>query len=306
MGIGLNSAHLIARHLDKLGDLSDKKILTLGVQDCHFTYQELLAFFRRHSIPHVSLSENDIELTDGFKWLTEHERKPYKNCIHQRTFFRMLGFTWANIYAIDGSAYEGADFVHDLNRPIDTALEARFDLVFDGGTIEHVFSVKDSLFNLSRMCKLGGLVININPADNINHGFINLNAEIYRNFFGINGYDQIDLKYISFPVHPEIAKRHYIEFATKSFQSLTPFYATLVYSVVKKLKDMPLTVPNQGLYDSLWDEAGDGYQGAIGSSRKTLSSWVRASVRNIVDRHFLLCFIVRSYLTKAKGTKTLL
>src|SRR4051794_39715241 len=55
------------------------------------------------------------------------------------------------IVALDASDYEAADLVHDLNEPVPRDLHGRFSLVFDGGTIEHVFDVATVLRNYMAM-----------------------------------------------------------------------------------------------------------------------------------------------------------
>lgn len=52
--------------------------------------------------------------------------------------FKSLGAR--SIAALDASAFEGAKFVHNLNQPVGNELKQRFDLVYDGGTLEHVFN----------------------------------------------------------------------------------------------------------------------------------------------------------------------
>src|SRR4051812_23647278 len=52
-------------------------------------------------------------------------------------FSRMLGAKKS--VSMDVSDYEGAEIVHDLNLPVSKELHERFDLVIDGGTLEHVF-----------------------------------------------------------------------------------------------------------------------------------------------------------------------
>ena len=42
---------------------------------------------------------------------------------------------------------------------------SRYDVILDIGTLHYVFSIKDSLFNLSRMCKVGGVIADFNPVD---------------------------------------------------------------------------------------------------------------------------------------------
>ena len=40
--------------------------------------------------------------------------------------------------SLDITDFEGATVIHDLNKPVSEELKARFDVVFDGGTLEHV------------------------------------------------------------------------------------------------------------------------------------------------------------------------
>src|SRR5262245_2106369 len=54
----------------------------------------------------------------------------------------------------DNSDYEGATHVFDMNQKLDT--EARYDTVFDGGCLEHIFDPAQALENFSRLCAPGG------------------------------------------------------------------------------------------------------------------------------------------------------
>jgi hypothetical protein len=49
-----------------------------------------------------------------------------------------LGF---EVSSVDASDYEGATIVHDLNIPIPRELVEQFDIVWDGGTLEHVLQL---------------------------------------------------------------------------------------------------------------------------------------------------------------------
>jgi hypothetical protein len=301
MGIGLNSVHLLATPLRALGELRDKTVLTLGTQDCAFTYDDLLRLVIRHGIPHAPLAQGEIELTDGFKWVPPAERKSYERFIHQRTLFRVLGFRSENIRSLDYSAFEGADIVQDLNVPVDAAWHGRFDLVYDGGTLEHVFSTKDCLFNMSRLCRLSGMVVSVTPTDLINHGFINVNAGLYRDFFTSNGYEQVALKYIGMPSNPVLARRFYIEYEPHSLHHpLAPFYAMHVFSAFRKVRDEPLKVPNQTFYEDLW-AAGQPAQpwGAGGGLLRRL----RAGIVGFIDSRFALAALVHGYRMLLRGRR---
>jgi hypothetical protein len=176
-------------------------------------------------------------------------------CIHQETLFRVLGFAPENVHALDASEFEGADIVHDLNVPIDETQVGRFDFIFDGGTIEHVFSVKDAMFNTARMCKVGGVVMHISPADYLGHGIYNFSAGLFRDFYPPNGFEEITVLYLGVPIDPRRAARYYLEFSPEGLNFLLrQRYATFVFAVFRKADDRALVVPQQGYYTRLWGE----------------------------------------------------
>ncbi|MDP3703209.1 MAG: hypothetical protein Q8R78_02325 [Candidatus Omnitrophota bacterium] len=281
--------------------MSAKKVLTLAVQDCHFTYDQLLAFLKKHSVPHSPLARSEVLLTTGFKWASPRATPRYRNCIHQNTLFRVLGFVEENIYAMDVNDYEGADIIHDLNQPVGDEWSSRFDLIFDGGTIEHVFSIKDALFNIARMCKVGGIVVDISPVDFINHGLVNLSAEVFRDFFVANGFDEVGLKYIAVPRHPRRAEQHYLEYRPDRFwYPLQPYYQTQVYSAFRKQVEKDLSVPMQGFYAKVWG----GEQHAAGG--EVMATSLRERLADWCDWYFVPSLLIRSFVQLRRGRKVVL
>ena len=99
-------------------------------------------------------------------------------------------FDCRSIASIDASSFEGAEIIHDMNRPISTELESKFDLVVDGGSLEHIFNFPVAVSNLMRMAVVGGFVMTSNPANNLcGHGFYQLSPELmYRSFSAKNGF----------------------------------------------------------------------------------------------------------------------
>src|SRR4051794_29386850 len=64
--------------------------------------------------------------------------------ISDDTFFRALGFD--AVSSLDATNYEGATFIHDLNRQeVPSELESRFDVIIYRGTSEHVFHIPNLL-----------------------------------------------------------------------------------------------------------------------------------------------------------------
>jgi hypothetical protein len=85
-----------------------------------------------------------------------------KDWIRDDAFFRMLGAR--RVRAIDHTQYEGADIVHDLNKPIPSDLEAIADFIIDGSTLDNVFSASTCIQSVTRMLRPGGRLIAVNVA----------------------------------------------------------------------------------------------------------------------------------------------
>ena len=102
--------------------------------------------------------------------------------------FRYLGS--ASISSLDVSPYEGADIVHDLTLPVPDHLHTRFDTIFDGGTIEHIFDIAAVFRNIGAMLAPGGLFLSVNAANNqLGHGLYQFSPELMWRAFGPeNGY----------------------------------------------------------------------------------------------------------------------
>ena len=92
--------------------------------------------------------------------------------------------------ALDYSGYQGANLVHDLNQPLPPQLEARYDAVIDGGTLEHVFDFPLALRNAMRLAKPGGALFLCTPANNLfGHGFYQFSPDLFYRVLGPqNGY----------------------------------------------------------------------------------------------------------------------
>lgn len=94
-------------------------------------------------------------------------------------FFSMLGAS--EIESMDAFADEGATVIHDLNQPLPDSLKERFDVVFDGGTLEHVFNYPRALASAMEAVAVGGRLILATPANNqVNHGFYQLSPELFQ------------------------------------------------------------------------------------------------------------------------------
>jgi hypothetical protein len=92
--------------------------------------------------------------------------------------FRELGAH--TIESLDFSSYEGATVIHDLNEPLPCRYQERFDVVFDGGTLEHIFNFPIALKNAMQAVKISGHLLIHTPANNYcGHGFYQLSPDLY-------------------------------------------------------------------------------------------------------------------------------
>ncbi len=107
---------------------------------------------------------------------------------YSEDFFALLGAK--EIFAIDVSDFEGANILHDMNQPLPNSLISSFDLVLDGGTLEHIFDLPTALRNTTRMVRPNGRFISLTQANNFcGHGFYQFSPELFYRFLcPKNGY----------------------------------------------------------------------------------------------------------------------
>jgi SAM-dependent methyltransferase len=170
MGIGSKTAQFLME-LTREKPFSGS-VVTLGVQDLLFDTHSLLEIARRadYASPQLQLlaSAPAARATD-------------------RQLFQTLGFS--EVVRTDVDAFEGADFLLDLNCAdgLPDAYRERFDCVLDGGTLEHVFHVPNALKNIFLLLKAGGRVIHFSPTNNyVDHGFYSFSPTFFVDFYTEN------------------------------------------------------------------------------------------------------------------------
>lgn len=143
--------------------LSFGRVLTLGRQRLSVSRRDLVDLWRAHLDEPVP---NELAEID--------QSRP----AWAEVLFETLGAN--TVDSMDHSNYEGATVVHDLNRPIPEFLKNRFDLVMDGGTLEHIFFFPTALKSAMQMVKPGGSLVVLNQANNaMGHGFYTFSPELF-------------------------------------------------------------------------------------------------------------------------------
>lgn len=166
MGISINIAIQLARVAQQVAHC--KKGVMLGRQTMNFR--------PRNWTPRLinALAEMGIEATpedlfqdDGF-------------C---ETYLKTIG--WPKMESLDFSDIEDAEYIQDLGTPLNPDLRGKFDLIYDGGTTEHVFDIAQSFRNVDEMLQDGGIFIsNVGTDGWFGHGFYQVGPDIPWRYWG--------------------------------------------------------------------------------------------------------------------------
>ena len=170
-------------------------------------------------------------------------------------FLQFLGAE--EIISLDANSYQGASMLHDLNLPIPEAMKCAFDVVIEGGTLEHIFNFPIAIQNCMEMLVPGGCYLGIGPANNFcGHGFYQFSPDLFfRIFSAENGFKvermilcEVQANAEWFEVRDPHTEQQFVEFLSTS----KPTYLLVQ---AKKLAHRPLfkRYPQQSVYQLLWD-----------------------------------------------------
>jgi hypothetical protein len=102
-------------------------------------------------------------------------------------FFRHLSFT--EVDSLDISDYEGANILGDLNdSSLSDRITHRYDLIYDSGTLEHIFEAPTALRTLSKLTAANGVIVHATPTNGfMDHGFWQVSPDLFRSFYPAEG-----------------------------------------------------------------------------------------------------------------------
>ncbi|MEM9716998.1 MAG: hypothetical protein AAF826_10830 [Pseudomonadota bacterium] len=159
MGISINIAKQLATVAPNFKDCENG--LMLGRQKMHFR-EGWIPILQKHLRGLKRPNEKtDIFQEDGF-------------C---ETYLNTIGFP--PMESMDFSALENAGYIHDLGQPVPDELKSKFDLVYDGGTTEHIFDIACAFRNVDEMLRDGGFFLSCVGGDGwFGHGFYQIGPDI--------------------------------------------------------------------------------------------------------------------------------
>jgi SAM-dependent methyltransferase len=160
--------------------------------------------------------------------------------------------------SVDASPYEGATIIHDMNLPIPDSLAARFTLVIDFGTLEHIFNFPVAINNCMKLLRVGGSFLSATTANNyLGHGFYQFSPELFFRVFSKENGFCVDHIYLS----EDKATKYWYEVpdpaVIKSRVELRNSLPTLMLVRARKVNDLtPFAInPQQSDYaQDLWQK----------------------------------------------------
>lgn len=216
-----------------------RNVLCLGKQLLGYSVGELLDSKKKYN--------HNVNLD----FFTNFDRKQK---LDQEIFFKSIGYE--NIDTLDFDDYEGANIIFDLNdEKTPSSLLDKYDLIYDGGTLEHVFNISNALKHLTRMTKVNGLIFHSNPCNGyIDHGFFQISPTLYFDYYLANEYNVLYASIIEKTIGAKILSVKQDLYRTLDMNYGPKFSpkGVLNFCVQKSKKNNPIIIPQQGYYISVW------------------------------------------------------
>ena len=103
--------------------------------------------------------------------------------------------------AVDVTSYEQAEIVHDMNTPVPSHLERRFDFIFNGSCMDNSFNPAMFITNTSRMLRPFGRVVHIEHGSNWPGAYLSYSPDWFLDYYALNNWDDCQVFVAEFPGH---------------------------------------------------------------------------------------------------------
>jgi SAM-dependent methyltransferase len=264
MGITSNCATFLTHARNRGVDFS--KTVMLGRQQLYIKKEIIKGLFSQSSVDKVITSK------------------------YAEPFFEALGAE--KVDSLDYSDYEQAALIYDLNKPLPDTLKNSYTVVFDGGTLEHVFNFPVAIKNCMDMVEPGGHFVAITPCNNqCGHGLYQFSPELYYSIFSETHGFIVKIMYLAVDIADD--EREWYEVArpetVKSrvvFKNSSPTYLMVVAKKVSVFTG-ELT-PYQSDYQEIWSNKheAESHSGMmIRFYRVLVPAFIRAKIYQLRHRH---------------------
>jgi len=270
MGIARVSARLLLAEAGKRP--FSGRVLQLGRQHLYFTDRDLERWAPTHG----------VQLTSEYLQNNKREAllNPWYNdsaYMDDGSFFARIGFE--RVESCDYSGDEEPTYLIDLNDPVPDSLIGKFDVVYDGGTLEHVFNIPNALKNVHLLLKDGGRIIHHSPSSNhVDHGFYMFSPCLFVDYYATNSYKICEAQLVEYDKNWESQPCFVYNYVPGcidddlSFGGFDRGKLLLISLVAAKMENSTCGItPQQGRYArtwqdrNLWNSSKESYERSYGS-----------------------------------------
>jgi len=246
MGISRATIKLLMREGNR--EKFSGKVLTIGVQNIFPTTNLDLRKLAR---------KMNFQLKSSLDVLPLVKNTTRDNFITDDLLFSSLGFK--DIDTLDCSDFEQCTIKHDLNIDVPDDLYEKYDLIFDGGSTEHIYNVPKVLENYHKMLRNGGRIIHALPTNNyVDHGFYMFSPTLFWDYYSANNWEISDSLFIRHPKNPDEGLWDIFVYSPHCLGKIS--YGSLskgrcaIFFVVKKINKSTFNASvQQGFYLKKWD-----------------------------------------------------
>ncbi|MBI5399113.1 class I SAM-dependent methyltransferase [Candidatus Saganbacteria bacterium] len=230
------------------------EVLVLGQQAVFGALNDVKNIFLAKGIKIASLPEGFDTRNKIPGWIGT----PANDYTNVQSVLTLLGAQ--RVYVADISDYESPDYLIDFNNEISEEYREKFDVIFDIGTLEHVFDIPMALSNIVKMLKKGGELVLVLPAANaIDHGFYSFSPTLLFDYFSANGFENFSCYLIegsSFNIAKK-AKIYRYDKVGRPFPLLSDKSVEVAFFATKKTDtdNAKIIKPIQNIYANFyWDK----------------------------------------------------
>jgi SAM-dependent methyltransferase len=218
--------------------------------------------------------------------------------VNDDVIFRSLGFD--EVESIDADNFENATHIIDFNQELPLELNERFDVVFDGGTLEHIFNIPQCLKNIYKMLKPGGIIIHASPSNNhVDHGFYQLSPTFFYDYYSANNWELLRsymFEYSAAPNKPWIIYNYEPGTIVPLTTSGRAKFLGLWFVAKKHIETRCDVIPQQGAYIKTWKEfESNGELKEIKSEVKWYGEGKFVRLKKLLNRMKLLIYYPSNY-----------
>lgn len=254
MGFSYFHMKVITKHIDKIP--RKKRCLFLGNQEIFFTAEQLIKEINQHRKSKLISYESNKEVLSLRENLSVNEKYADRGFMACGALGNLYGFD--ECVTVDYTTdLPRVDFEHDLNKPgLSEVTGGDFDLIYDGGTLEHLFHIPNALENFLQSLAVGGRIIHSNPMNNcMNHGFYQFSPIFYHELYTSNNCEVVYSARMREEIdgsNAEISPMPAIEITAEENHR-----ESSIFIAEKKEEFTSLVIPQQKHYKKIWKHFSD-------------------------------------------------